>query len=158
MRASASLFGLLVASSALAQEGLEYGFGTGRLGNVSASTLSVFNQCSGVRALAGVSVDLDSAVGFAAGDLVLFHHTQGVADAGVVDFGQSTVGRYFFRRLVAVSGDRVTLDRPAELLTEGVVQAVRVIEARQLFVRYTRSIVSPSWNGRCGGIIAALVS
>jgi large repetitive protein len=150
---------LLVSLSVHAQEGIEYGFGTSRLGAVSsAGALSVLNPCSGVQRLSGTTVDVDSTAGFAAGDLVMFHHTQASGDAGVVDLSVSTVGRYFFRRITAVSGNRLTLDRPVEMLTPGVVQIVRVIEAERFDLYYNQTVAAPPWDGRCGGIIAALVS
>lgn len=139
-------------------------FGTGRDGDLTITEPTVINAYAAVVEgfdVGAIAVPVDSIVGFAAGDLVLLHHATGVlATSGEptpIDLATAGVGAVELVRLVDVQPGELTLERPSEHAFGASSQVVRVPEFASLTVARGGRIEAPAWDGRVGGVIAALV-
>ncbi len=92
-----------------------------------------------------------SSTGFAVGDLVLLHQTQGT----------SNVGKWEYNYISAISGTNWTLSTPlayAYSSTAGKAQAVRVFQYQDVTVASGGTLSAPAWDGSKGGVLVFVAS
>ncbi len=106
-----------------------------------------------------------------AGDMILLYQTQGAVftntdntpDYGA--FNYNDAGQYEFAVVESVSGNVITVDRSNNApyscgglkMYDGQVQVVRVPQYANLTIQSGASVVSRSWDGSAGGIVALIV-
>ncbi len=158
----------LVASPVLAGSDTFY-LGSGRDGVLEVSQpdtrINRYAQVKAPLATGDLSIQVDSAEGFAAGDLVMVLQTTGLVPAAVpghvapMDLSHDAVGRWELARLASVDG--AVLSLTSALLSSyaaEVSQVIRVPELTSVHVQPGASLVAQPWNGATGGVIAFLAT
>jgi hypothetical protein len=144
-----------------------YGTGNGSDGNVTIAADGPVNTYAAVTAAAAAgtsAVTLTSAAGFAVGDLVLVHRSQGLSPAAASgDQSDITLagvtGAWEFARVVGIAGSTLTLDAPLLSAVPATgAQVVRVPEYGNLTVPAARTVTAPAWDGATGGIVVFLAT
>ncbi|WNG44793.1 hypothetical protein F0U60_12360 [Archangium minus] len=158
----------LVASPVLAGSDTFY-LGTGRDGALEVSQpetrINRYAQVKAPLATGDVAVQVDSAEGFAAGELVMVLQTTGLVPAAVpgrvepMVLSQDAVGRWELARVYAVDGDVLSLRSPLLYsYAAEVSQVIRVPELTSVHVLPGASLVAQPWNGATGGVLAFLAT
>ncbi|HYO51045.1 MAG TPA: S-layer homology domain-containing protein, partial [Chloroflexia bacterium] len=129
-------------------------FGDGRDGPLvvaGGATVVINTVRTGIIA-SGTNAVPQNASGFAVGDLVFFHQTQGTAN----------VGRYELNTIVAIDGsNNWTLASPLAYSYDsinGSAQAVKVPQYTSVTVESKGVLTAPPWDGGSGGIMIFLAS
>ncbi|WNG44794.1 MYXO-CTERM sorting domain-containing protein [Archangium minus] len=111
-------------------------------------------------------IDVQSASGFTAGQLILVHQTTGLIPVPTsgsttsidLDAVDSSVGSWELARVSSVSGNRLVLTQPLiKGYAASVSQVVHVPEYTTVQVSSAGTIVAKPWDGSTGGIVAFLV-
>jgi len=166
------LFGLLalvltLLPGAVRAEADVFGLGNAQHGTLQARDPGlVINTSTAltVEAPAGATeLAVESASGFAAGELVLVLQMRGElplseARAEVLDLGDSGAGRWELARLSGVVPGGLRLTAPLVNRFPLVSQVVRVPEYLDVRILSTGSLKAPAWNGRSGGVLALLAT
>ena len=130
-------------------EGVSSGqmFGDGRDGDlvVNAGQTIVINQTRINVSASGSAASPANSNGFAVGDTVLFHQTQGTAN----------VGRWEFAQIAAInSSTSWTLAKPLAYAydnTNGKAQVIKVPQYSNVTVNTGGTLTAPAWDGSTGG-------
>lgn len=124
-------------------------FGDGRNGDLvvgAGQTVTINNERVNVSASNTLAAPAHSN-GFTAGDLVLFHQTQGT----------SNVGRYELNTIAAIEGPNTwRLAKPLAYRydnTNGRAQVIKVPQYRNVTVQSGGVLTAPAWDGFTGGIL-----
>ncbi len=164
----ASVSALLVAgvfgSKSARAEADTFGIGSGRTGAVSITTSTVVNSYASITAnvtATATTITVDSASGFAAGDLILIWQTTGLAVALTTDLSTVSTGSFEYARIKSVAGNVVTLTNPIVSATgfaANTAQIVRVPEYTTLAISAAGSINAAPWDGTKGGIVVVFAN
>jgi hypothetical protein len=129
-------------------------FGDGRDGDltvVSGQTVTINTTRVNVTASGTLAYPANSN-GFSVGDTVMFHQTQGTANAG----------RWELAQIAAINSPTTwTLTRPLIYTydnSNGRAQAIKVSQYRNVTVQSGGTLTAPAWDGMTGGIVVFLVS
>lgn len=123
-------------------------FGDGRNGDflvATGETKQIPNTRTNVTA-SGTTANVSSSTGFAVGDLVLLHQTQGT----------SNVGKWEYNFIASISGTTWTL---TSVLTNtysssaAKAQVIKVPQYNDVTVQSGGTLNTPAWNGSTGGIM-----
>lgn len=107
---------------------------------MSQTTNSIASAATGTKG--ATTLTLTSATGFATGQSVFIHQTQGMG-----------AGNHELNRIAAIAGTTATLANPlANSYTTGA-QTVVVQQYTNVSVAATGTMVAPAWNGTTGGIM-----
>lgn len=159
---------LLAATAALAEPDTFF-LGTGRDGALDVSAReTVINRYAQVRsplAPGDRTIQVGSAEGFAAGDLVMVLQTTGLVplaqpgNSGPMDLTQDPVGRWELARLASAGkGELYLAERLIYSYAAEVTQVIRVPEHTTVHIRPGANITARAWDGATGGVIAFLAS
>ncbi|HLM67517.1 MAG TPA: hypothetical protein VK358_08330, partial [Longimicrobium sp.] len=162
------VLGVLLAGGARAEPDT-FGLGSGRSGMLRIdSGTRVVNRYARLTASVAAGtreLTVSDSTGFAAGDLVLLHQSLGLSpmpasgDQRRISLDSSTVGRFEYARVAAVSAGALTLTAPLmNGYPLGMTQVVSVPEYTDLEVRSGATLRAAPWDGSVGGILAVLVS
>lgn len=143
--------------------------GTGRDGALEVSQpdtrINRYAQVKAPLATGDLTIQVDSAEGFAAGDLVMVLQTTGLVPSAVpgsvaaLELSQDAVGRWELARLSSADGDVLSLG--SALLysyAAEVSQVIRVPELTSVHVLPGASLMAQPWNGATGGVLAFLAT
>lgn len=129
-------------------------FGDGRDGDLlvtSGQTVTINDVRVSVSA-SGTTASPANSNGFAAGDLVMFHQTQGTAN----------VGKWELATIATInSPNSWMLTRPLSHIYDtagGRAQAIKVMQYRNVTVQGNGNLTAPAWNGTAGGILVFLAN
>ncbi len=118
--------------------------GTGADGPLSVSSTAVVNVYTMASGAAGTSsLTVGSTTGFAPGDEVLVHQTQG-----------SGAGNTEYARLASIGSGALTLSAPLTSSYAGKAQVVRVPNYTDVTVQSGGTLTAKPWDGSSGGILA----
>ncbi|MEO8876989.1 MAG: cell envelope biogenesis protein OmpA, partial [Polyangiaceae bacterium] len=164
---SALLLAGVLSSRTAHAEADTFGIGSGRTGVGSITTAgAVVNAYASITptavATGASSITVNSAAGFAAGDLILIWQTTGVAAAisgspAATDLSLVPTGSFEYARIKSVVGAVVTLTNPIVSATgfaANTSQIVRIPEYTTLSITGAGTITAAPWNGTKGGIVA----
>ncbi|MFN8444595.1 MAG: PKD domain-containing protein [Caldilineaceae bacterium] len=128
-------------------------FGDGRDGNltvITGSTVTINLVHTNVNA-SGMAAIVSSSSGFAIGDLVLLHQTQGT----------SNVGRWEVATIANISDNTWTFTKQLQYIYSSSLskaQVIKIPQYRNVTVQSGATLTAPAWDGSTGGIIVFLAN
>lgn len=160
---SLSAIAILAAAGAAHAEADTFGLGTGRDGPFSPQASTSINQYAAIVSANALSVTVDDATGFAAGQVVLVWRATNLETppaAGVqtaLDRATTPLGQYELARIASVNGAVVVFTNPLVTPTAFAAgsQIIRIPEYTTVSIP-NGVVITPgqTWNGNKGGVVA----